>query len=48
MCCSLEERQRVEKKMRESKQEEFSPRWFKLSGDVAPTPTSSASGDSEP
>jgi hypothetical protein len=38
VCCSLEERQRVEKKMRESKQEEFSPRWFKLSGDVAPTP----------
>ncbi|KAG0566678.1 hypothetical protein KC19_7G081000 [Ceratodon purpureus] len=26
---SLEERQRVEKKMREAKHEEFTPRWFK-------------------
>jgi hypothetical protein len=36
--CSLEERQRAEKRLREAKQEEFTPRWFKVSGDVAPTP----------
>ncbi|KAG0566669.1 hypothetical protein M758_7G064300 [Ceratodon purpureus] len=35
---SLEERQRAEKRLREAKQEEFTPRWFKLSGDIAPTP----------
>ena len=38
MHCSLEERQRAEKRLREAKQAEFNPRWFKLSGDIAPTP----------
>lgn len=35
---SLEERQRAEKKLRESKNAEFAPRWFNLTGDKAPTP----------
>jgi hypothetical protein len=35
---NLEERQRAEKRMREAKQESYSPRWFNLTGDVAPTP----------
>jgi len=33
----LEDRQRAEKKLRESKKE-FTPRWFKLSGEIAHTP----------
>lgn len=35
---NLEERQRAEKRMREAKKESFSPRWFNLTGDIAPTP----------
>ena len=34
----LEERQRAEKKLREAKKQDFTPRWFRMSGDVAPTP----------
>ncbi|XP_024403561.1 oxysterol-binding protein-related protein 3A [Physcomitrium patens] len=34
----LEERQRAEKKLREQKRQEFVPRWFKMSGEIAPTP----------
>ncbi|KAG0607356.1 hypothetical protein M758_8G021900 [Ceratodon purpureus] len=34
----LEERQRAEKKLREARKQEFIPRWFKMSGDIAPTP----------
>lgn len=34
----MEERQRAEKKLRESKNAEFAPRWFNLTGDKAPTP----------
>ena len=34
----LEERQRAETKLREAKGQESTPRWFKMSGDVAPTP----------
>lgn len=34
----LEERQRAEKKMRETKAEEFIPRWFEQSNEIAPTP----------
>ncbi|KAJ7556693.1 hypothetical protein O6H91_05G094200 [Diphasiastrum complanatum] len=34
----LEEQQRAEKRHREARHEEFSPRWFKVTGDVTPTP----------
>jgi len=34
----MEERQRAEKRLRETKKEEFKPRWFSLTGDVTPTP----------
>lgn len=34
----LEERQRAEKKIRETKGQEFTPRWFELSNEIAPTP----------
>lgn len=34
----LEERQRAEKKTREAKGHQFSPRWFDLTDEVAPTP----------
>ncbi|RWR81612.1 Oxysterol-binding protein [Cinnamomum micranthum f. kanehirae] len=35
---SLEERQRAEKRNREAKGHQFTPRWFDLSGEVTPTP----------
>jgi len=35
---SLEERQRAEKRNRESKGNQFTPRWFDMSGETAPTP----------
>ncbi|KAA8518912.1 hypothetical protein F0562_016314 [Nyssa sinensis] len=35
---SLEERQRAEKKIREAKGHEFTPKWFALSTEIAPTP----------
>ncbi|XAR50925.1 hypothetical protein NMG60_11005392 [Bertholletia excelsa] len=35
---SLEERQRAEKRIREAKGEEFTPRWFDPSNEIAPTP----------
>lgn len=34
----LEERQRAEKKLREAKKQECTPRWFKMSSDISPTP----------
>ena len=38
MVFRLEEKQRAEKKLREAKKQEFTPRWFKMSGEIAPTP----------
>ena len=35
---SLEEKQRAEKRAREAKGQEFSPRWFEITEEVAPTP----------
>ena len=35
---SLEERQREEKRNREANGQQFTPRWFNLSGEVSPTP----------
>lgn len=35
---SLEERQRAEKRNREARGHQFTPRWFDLSGEVTPTP----------
>eukprot|EP01018_Ginkgo_biloba_P018978 Gb_14611 [translate_table: standard] len=35
---SLEERQRAEKKCREAKSQQFTPRWFRLTGEVTSTP----------
>ncbi|KAL5973340.1 Oxysterol-binding protein-related protein 3A [Asimina triloba] len=35
---SLEERQRAEKKSREAKGHQFTPRWFDVTGEVTPTP----------
>lgn len=35
---SLEERQRAEKKNREAKGQQFTPRWFELSDEISPTP----------
>lgn len=34
----MEERQRTEKKIRESKGHQFKPRWFDLSTEISPTP----------
>ncbi|CAM6072994.1 unnamed protein product, partial [Sphagnum tenellum] len=34
----MEERQRSEKRMREGKHEEFTPRWFRMTKDISPTP----------
>jgi hypothetical protein len=34
----LEEQQRAEKRTREAKGEEFMPKWFKMTNEVAPTP----------
>ncbi len=34
----MEERQRSEKRMREGKHEEFTPRWFTITKDISPTP----------
>ncbi|XP_077232745.1 oxysterol-binding protein-related protein 3C-like [Tasmannia lanceolata] len=35
---SLEERQRAERRNREEKAQQFTPRWFSVSGEVTPTP----------
>lgn len=35
---SLEERQRAEKRNREAKGHQFTPRWFELTDEVRPTP----------
>ncbi|CAK9185313.1 unnamed protein product [Ilex paraguariensis] len=35
---SLEERQRAEKRMREAKGHQYTPKWFDLSSEIAPTP----------
>lgn len=35
---SLEERQRAEKRNREAKEHQFTPRWFDLTDEVTPTP----------
>lgn len=35
---NLEEKQRAEKRTREAKGEQFTPRWFELSNEVSPTP----------
>jgi hypothetical protein len=34
----MEERQRAEKRQREALQQEFIPRWFKLTGEITSTP----------
>ena len=34
----MEERQRAEKRQREALKQEFTPRWFTLTGDTASTP----------
>jgi hypothetical protein len=34
----LEEQQRAEKRTREAKGEEFTPKWFNMTNEVAPTP----------
>ncbi|KAG6485905.1 hypothetical protein ZIOFF_054472 [Zingiber officinale] len=34
----LEERQRAEKRIREARGEQFTPRWFNMTGEVTPTP----------
>lgn len=36
--CRLEERQRAEKRERESKNQNFTPKWFDLTDEVTPTP----------
>lgn len=35
---SLEERQRAEKRTRETKGQKFTPRWFDLTDEITPTP----------
>ena len=37
-CCSLEERQRAEKRTREEKGHSFTPKWFDITEEVTPTP----------
>lgn len=37
-CYRLEERQRAEKRIREAKDDMFTPKWFDLSDEVTPTP----------
>jgi hypothetical protein len=34
----LEEQQRAEKRIRETKEEQFTPKWFNRTDDISPTP----------
>ena len=38
LTCSLEERQRAEKRHREDKGHQFTPKWFDLTEEITPTP----------